>query len=106
MYKMTTEMKDILRKLVEDLQANKVCKAKIVAKYTNANLQECDFDSTFWYRFVGLKLKNKDEVLRPLKDYLLGSIEGGLNQCRVKIELEYYDGVGFVIQTSTSSKEL
>lgn len=47
MYKMTTEMKDILRKLVEDLQAHKVSKAKIVAKYKDANLQEQDFDSTF-----------------------------------------------------------
>ena len=77
----------------------------IVAKYKDANLQEQDFDSTFWYRFVGLK-SNKDEILKPLKDYLLGSIDGGLNQCRVKIELEYYDGVGFVIETSSSSKEL
>ena len=106
MYKITPELKSILKKLREDLQANRVCKAYFVAKYTNANLQECDFDSRFWHFTPGVKL-NKGEILKPLKDYLLGNIEGGLNQCRVKIEIEYYyDGIGFVIETSSSSKEL
>lgn len=44
MYKITPELKSILEKLREDLQANKVSKAKIVAKYADERLQLCDFD--------------------------------------------------------------
>lgn len=43
MYKITPELKSILEKLREDLQANKVSKAKIVAKYADEKLQLCDF---------------------------------------------------------------
>ena len=99
MYKITPELKSILEKLREDLQANKVSKAKIVVKYADEKLQLCDFDSRFWHKFVGVKSDKK--ALEPLMHYLFGSVDGGINQYRVKIELEYYDGIGFVIQTSS-----
>ena len=104
MYKITPELKSILEKLREDLQANKVCKAKIVAKYADEKIQLCDFDSRFWHFMLGVKSNKK--ILEPLMHYILGSIEGGINQYRVKIEIEYYAGIGFVIQASNKLREL